>query len=152
MIPLRAPRHRSHIARVLAVLALAAGCSATGDPATGDIRADLHHRDPRVRMRAAFRAAEEARGDLAGDLVANLADRDESVRFFTAIALQRLTGKDLGYASWASAASREEAIARWRRWLEDSRDGQREPPAHVGMALPPAAGTARGAPTREELP
>ncbi len=70
-------------------------------------------------MATAYLAAEQGRRDLLNALVDNLADRDESVRFITAIALRRLTGQDLGYRSYSPLAEREEAIARWKRWLAD---------------------------------
>ena len=95
------------------------GCVSTADPPTGDLRVDLLHHDPRVRMATAYLAAEEGRRDLLMGLVDNLGDRDESVRFITAIALRKLTGQDLGYRSYAPLGDREEAIARWRRWLAE---------------------------------
>ena len=101
-----------------AAAALPAGCSSTSEPASGDLRLDLRHKDPRIRMDAAYRAASEARLDLLDLLVLNLSDRDESVRFFTGIALKKLADRDFGYRSHGSLLSREEAIGRWRRWIE----------------------------------
>jgi hypothetical protein len=96
-------------------------------------------------MAAAHLAAEQDRRDLLGALVENLADRDESVRFVAAIALRRLTGQDLGYRSYAPPAAREEAIARWRRWLGGGAGRAEEKPADAAplSARPrfPAAGT-----------
>jgi len=95
---------------------LALGCSATSDPASGDLRQDLRHKDPRVRMEAAHQAGTKDRADLVDLLVENLRDHDESVRFITAISLRKITGQDFGFRSFASILEREEAIARWRRW------------------------------------
>ena len=95
---------------------LALGCSATSDPASGDLRQDLRHKDPRVRMEAAHQAGTKDRTDLVDLLVENLRDHDESVRFITAISLRKITGQDFGFRSFASILEREEAIARWRRW------------------------------------
>ena len=123
-----------------------AGCSSTSDPATGDLRLDLHHRDPRVRLEAAFAAAEAGRTDLAGDLVRNLEDRDESVRFITGIALKRMTGRDFGFLSFGDPRSRAEAVGRWRRWIEETRlsaEGGGSAPA--APAAPPGA---EGSPSR----
>ena len=64
---------------------LTLGCSATSDPASGDLRQDLRHKDPRVRMEAAHQAGTKDRTDLVDLLVENLRDHDESVRFITAI-------------------------------------------------------------------
>jgi hypothetical protein len=110
-------------ANVTAAVALAAalgigGCSSTADPATGDLRLDLHHRDPRVRIDAAVGAAEAGRLDLVPDLIADLGDRDEAVRFFAGIALKRMTGQDFGYLPYADLAARADAAARWSRWLD----------------------------------
>jgi len=104
-------------------LAAASGCTSTSEPATGDLRLDLHHRDPRVRAQAAFRTAEAGREDLAEDLIACLEDRDDSVRFIAGIALKRLTGRDFGYLSYTDPRIRSEAAARWRAWLREERGG-----------------------------
>ena len=128
--------------RALALLVLAAGCSATSDPATGDLRVDLHHRDPRVRMKAAYLAAEKDRRDLLGELVENLSDPDESVRFISGIALKRLTGQDFGYLSYGEVDERASAIERWKRWLdlpaapEDGRERSETVPRAAGFSSP----------------
>jgi HEAT repeat protein len=127
-----------------AAVLLALGCSASADPRTGDPRLDLRHQDPRVRMEAAYRAAQAGRQDLAEGLIENLRDRDESVRFITGIALKKLTGEDFGYRSYSSLAAREEAIGRWRRWLE-SRGGSTAGSGAPAQPAPPAAqAAARG--------
>ncbi len=100
-------------------LAALMGCSATSDPATGDLELDLRHRDPRVRMEASYQAAAAGRMDLMGALIENLEDRDESVRFFAGIALKRMTGQDFGYRSFGNLAARKSAIEKWRRWHEN---------------------------------
>ena len=92
-------------------------------------------------MATAYLVAEEGRWDLLGALIDNLGDRDESVRFVTAIALRRLTGEDFDYRSYAPLAEREEAIARWRRWLAEP---ARATPAQSGpgpAAPAPSPGT-----------
>ncbi len=100
-------------------LALAlVSCRSTSDPATGVLSVDLNHADPKVRIAAAQRAVAESRDDLLPLLVANLADRDGAVRFFTQIALRKLTSEDFGYSSSALPEDRARAIARWRRWLD----------------------------------
>jgi len=105
------------------------GCTATSDPSTGDIRLDLRHRDPRIRMEAAYQAAKQGRRDLVDELVENLEDRDESVRFFTGIALKRMTGQSFGFRSFGSYSSRKEAVERWRKWCRSLQEsGTSEPP------------------------
>ncbi len=146
------PRSLRGAARALSLALLAAGCSATSDPATGDLRLDLRHRDPRVRMEAAFLAAEGGRRDLAGELVENLADRDESVRFITGIALKRMTGQDFGYLSYGDLGERESAMERWRGWLRGASAPGEAPapgtgrPAETGFSsADPGAGPPGGA-------
>jgi HEAT repeat protein len=111
------------------VAASAGGCASTSEPATGDLRLDLRHRDPRVRAEAAFRAAEAGREDLAEELIACLEDRDDSVRFIAGIALKRLTGRDFGYLSYSDPRSRSEAATRWRAWLLEERGGMAAQPS-----------------------
>lgn len=50
-------------------------------------------------------------------LIANLDDRDGSVRFFSAIALRKVTGLDYGYEAHATESERALAIARWKEWF-----------------------------------
>jgi hypothetical protein len=135
--------------RALALLILLAGCSATSDPATGDLRVDLHHRDPRVRMQAAFLAAEKDRRDLLAELVENLSDPDESVRFISGIALKRLTGQDFGYLSYGEVDERASAIERWKAWLslpvapEKGRERSETAPRSAGFSSPELSGGPR---------
>ena len=119
---------------------MALGCTASGDPATGDLRLDLRHKDPQVRAASAYRAVREARMDLVDVLIENLGDRDESVRFFTSIALSRLTGRDFGYLSYGNAAERSDAIGRWRAWRASSQGpAPAGPPQPLRSSSPTAA-------------
>jgi hypothetical protein len=114
------------------VFAVGASCRSTLEPPSGDITFDLVHGDPRIRAisaRDAVRILEERReADASSEepsrrriielLVSNLDDEDDAVRFFTAIALRKVTGLDLGYRASATVEKREEAMARWRTWLD----------------------------------
>ena len=141
---------RRSIALLLLVLGqcLVPGCSSTSEPASGDLGSDLRHPDPRIRMQSAVRAADSRRTDLLLPLVENLSDRDESVRFFSAIALRRLTGEDLGYRSFDPEAVRSGAVERWRKWVaaHPSGDAPADLPAgsaarpHLGGEGPPPGG------------
>jgi hypothetical protein len=94
-----------------------------------------------VRALAAKAAVESGRKDLLPLLVENLADHDAAVRMFSAIALRKLTGKDLGYDPSDPPFRREEAILAWREWLaERAREeeaGRESPP---GGARPDSPG------------
>jgi hypothetical protein len=54
-------------------------------------------------------------------LIENLGDRDPSVRFFTAIALRKLTNRDFGYEAYGDADERDAAIQRWEDWAAEGR-------------------------------
>jgi hypothetical protein len=145
----KSPNSLRRVALALALVLLAMGCKATSDPATGDLRLDLHHRDPRVRMQAAFLAVEKGRRDLEGELVENLSDVDESVRFISGIALKRLTGQDFGYLSYGEVDERAAAIARWKKWLgtpaapEKGRERSEADPRSTGFSSAEPSGGRR---------
>lgn len=101
-------------------LVLLASCAASLLPPTGDLRLDLVHADPKVRIDAAFDAAHEKRTDLAAILVENLTDRDGAVRMFNVIALRELSGRDFGYKPHGTEPEREKAVARWREWIRET--------------------------------
>ncbi|HLU49786.1 MAG TPA: hypothetical protein VK116_16925, partial [Planctomycetota bacterium] len=102
---------------------------------------------------------ENRRAHLLGRLVESLADRDESVRFFSGIALRKATGVDHGFAAHAPESERATAVERWRAWLaratEPPRDGDDEleanddreedgsEPASIASPREPNEGTVR---------
>ena len=104
----------------LSIGLLLASCRATTLQATGNAAVDLRNSDPRVRIDAALRTVDEGRRDLAYLLVENLSDRDEAVRFYTAIALRKVTGLDFGFKSYGDLVERTKAIERWHEWLESN--------------------------------
>ena len=106
---------RFRLAAWLPILLLLASCS-TLEPSTGNLEQDLRHRDPRLRVLAARSVVNEERTDLIPLLVDNLSDRDSSVRFWTAIALRKLTGQNFGFKSHAPTGERRRAIQRWQEW------------------------------------
>jgi hypothetical protein len=106
---------------------LLVGCAPTLAPATGDLRLDLQHDDPRIRIDATRAAVSESRIELAGILVANLSHADDAVRLFSSVALRKLTGHDFGYKPHGTPGEREAAIARWRKWLDRGRSGPAQP-------------------------
>ncbi len=71
----------------------------------------------------AIRAAAE-RGDRSAipHIVDRLEDEDDGVRFFAVLALDRMTGKRLGYDYAKPAAERAAAVERWRAYVHSSHD------------------------------
>ncbi len=104
------------IVPILWLLAVVPGCSSTNDPATGDLKLDLQHRDPRIRVDATRQAVDEKRLELIYLLIDNLSHRDDAVRFYTAIAIRKLSGQDLGYLPYATPEERDAAVIRWKEW------------------------------------
>lgn len=120
---------------VVVWLATAPACRSTLEPPTGELRLDLRHDDPRVRVLAARQAVEELgpgkepdapstrRREVLDLLVKNLEHRDGAVRFFTAIALRKLTGQDLGFLPHGTPDERARAVERWRAWIDRASSG-----------------------------
>jgi HEAT repeat protein len=77
--------------------------------------------DPAVRLKAVRRAGELRDAQAAPYLVDRLTDSEPEVRFFAILALERIAGTRLGYAYYAPAGEREQAVQRWRRWLAERR-------------------------------
>jgi hypothetical protein len=100
-------------------LLLAAGCSSTLEPPSGDPALDLRHADPRIRVQAARAAVDAGRRDLVPALIALLDDDDGSVRLFSNTALRKLSGRDFGFLPHGTLAERRAAVERWRRWASD---------------------------------
>lgn len=109
----------------LLVGAGASSCSSTLSPPSGDVLVDLKHDDPRVRVLAARQAVQIAeepaqdagqpdRAEMLQGLLANLEHRDGAVRFFSSIALERLSGQSQGFDAHAPISERELAVQRWR--------------------------------------
>jgi hypothetical protein len=124
-----------------ASLALVVGFAACGCSAP---RPDLYHRfqdeDPSVRAGAAVEAGRLKDPNAAPYLVDRLSDTESEVRFFAALALEKITGQTMGYRYYESSDRREEAIARWREWLKTNAATQ---PATQGR---PAAMNSGGGP------
>jgi hypothetical protein len=51
-------------------------------------------------------------------LVNRLDDDDVAVRLYTIVALEKMTGQRLGYEYAAGRGERQEAVAQWRRYIE----------------------------------
>jgi hypothetical protein len=95
-------------------LVFLAGCSANMQPVG---LSDLENRDPAQRIRAIKWAGENKVQAAVPLLVDRLQEQDSAVRFYAIEALRRITGTDRGYDYKADAASRAQAVARWRASL-----------------------------------
>ena len=94
-----------------------AGCNPAGD----SLYRMFQHDDPAVRMRAAIRSGQAKDPNAVGYLVDRLTDSEPEVRFFSILALEKITGTRLGYEYYAGPAARAEAVQRWRDRLKADR-------------------------------
>lgn len=113
------PRLRAIFCGAMLGAALSPGCGPRGEA----LYRQLQHEDPMLRTRAAVRAGQLEDPGSVPYLVDRLGDEDEVVRFAAFVSLRRMTGKTLGYAYYDPPAQRQEAIRRWRDWLEGRRQG-----------------------------
>lgn len=79
--------------------------------------AALQDENPSVRVEACRRAGETKDGSVVPLLVERLDDTAADVRFFAIGALERITGRSLGYRHYDDAETRSQAVRRWRDWL-----------------------------------
>ncbi|MGB2824240.1 MAG: HEAT repeat domain-containing protein [Phycisphaerae bacterium] len=90
--------------------------------ARGDSRRELYRRfqseDPSVRMKAALQAGREKDTKSVPYLVDRLTDSEAEIRFVAVIALERITGTTRGYRYYEPPPKRDEAVQRWRSWLD----------------------------------
>jgi len=78
----------------------------------------LQHENPSVRTRSCVKAAGVRDRDALPLLVERLEDESSDVRMFAIGALERMTGKTLGYRFYADRQDRSDAVRRWREWLK----------------------------------
>ena len=81
----------------------------------------LQNSDRNMRIEAAVQAGRDKDAKAVPYLVDRLDDEYPEVRFAAILALEKITGTNRGYEYWASANRRDEAIARWRKWLQAGR-------------------------------
>jgi hypothetical protein len=96
------------------IILLLAGCQNGG---TSHQLADLENPDPAVRVQAIKWAGENKITEAVPLLVDRLQEQDVSIRFFAIMSLKRITGTDNGYDYKSDAASRAQAIKKWRQTL-----------------------------------
>ena len=90
------------------------GCDASGG---GTLYQRLQHEDPAVRIEAMRQAVRQNDDQALPYLVDRLNDSETDVRFFAIVALEKMTGRRMGYEHYAPATQRAEAVERWRAWL-----------------------------------
>ncbi len=99
------------------VLWLVCACVSCASPAT-NLYKRFEDQDPGVRLAAVVDAGNRKDPNAAPYLVDRLGDSETEVRFFAALALEKITGQTMGYRYYEPADRREEAIGRWRVWLK----------------------------------
>jgi len=107
-----------HRARIpILIFAVLAGCSLPqSDPG-------FDSSDPKARSKAAIRAAAAGDERAIPGLISMLDSRDPAVRLIAAEALERITGKTMGYDSSAADIERDAAVDRWAAWWESRTGG-----------------------------
>ena len=108
-------------------LVLAVGCQRS-------LSERLHSLDPNERGSAVIDIARSGDRSQLPALVECLEDDDPAVRFYTILALERMTGTRLGYSYSASAAERRAAYHAWRVYLSRQQGGSVSPPALASEA------------------
>jgi len=106
------------------VLVSACGCDGPGAGAGLPLAQRLQHEDPDVRLRAVWEAGERKAPEAVPFLVDRLSDSEVDVRVFAAVALEKATGRRMGYCAYDPPDRRAEAIRRWRDWLEAGRPAE----------------------------
>ncbi len=84
-------------------------------------RAGIQSPDPNNRILAIRDAADKKDAKAVPLLVDRLEDEDAAVRFFTILALDRITGERFGYEYSESADRRAGAVRKWRAYVRDRR-------------------------------
>lgn len=91
------------------------------------VRPDVYASDPESRIAGLIAAAESDDPDMLAVLLEAMADDDTAVRMFAAESLRRRTAKDFGYRAYDPPARRDQAIARWRQYLNGQLAGAAAP-------------------------
>ena len=100
---------------VLGAVIAATGCAPSAS--SGTFESD----NPASRLYAIHRAGLDADASAVVPLVEQLESDDPAIRMMAINALERITGKRLGYNPYADRTERHEAID---RWIEAVRKGQ----------------------------
>jgi len=102
------------VALIAASCGLIAGCTSGGA-----YRARIHSDDVNERILAVRQAAEQNDKSAVPLLVDRLEDEDEAVRFFSILALDRITGQRFGYEYGQPAYRRAKSVEKWRLYVQN---------------------------------
>jgi len=86
-------------------------------PSPWELRQQIQAEDPATRVKAIIHAGRVGDQKAVPLLIDRLEDEDEAVRFFAILALEKITGKTMGYYYYEDRQRRLEAVKRWRSWL-----------------------------------
>jgi len=100
-----------------AVLPCLGGC-ANGGSTGHSIYDRLQSENPADRIQATLEAADRHDRKALPYLVENLASSEADVRFYSYLALQKITGFTMGYEYYADREHRDQDVQRWRQWLK----------------------------------
>lgn len=102
---------RSPHERVTCCLLLLAGCGSGFGPKSVDSD------DPSAKIPAIKQAADDKDMSHVAQMVKDLDSDDPAVRFYSIVALEKLTGDNFGYVYYQDEAERAPAVKRWNQWL-----------------------------------
>jgi hypothetical protein len=113
-------------ARIVARAAFVCGTLALGSAGCVHPRAPrvVTDPDPSVKIPAYKQAVRKKDRSAVKQLVADLDSDDPAVRFYAIGALERMTGRRLGYRYYDNEEQRRPAVERWQQW---TRAGEKPP-------------------------
>lgn len=88
-----------------------------------NVSAGFQNENPAARIAAVALAGRTKDQAAVPFLIDRLTDTEQDVRFFTIIALKQITGKTMGWNYYDPSAERDQAVGRWRQWLQSERRG-----------------------------
>lgn len=94
------------------------GCVVSPEP-VGNVVEALQSKDPSLRLRAVIKAGNDGDLDTVCLLIDRLEDPDATVQMFAGIALQKVTGQDMGWRFYEPEYVRKKAVQRWWTWREE---------------------------------
>ena len=104
---------RSIMLALLAAAAAGLSACAGGGP---NLYQRLQDEDPKVRVEAAVEAGRTKDAQAVALLVERLDDSEQDVRFYSILALERITGQTFGYKCYEPIEARRQAIEQWRKY------------------------------------
>ncbi|MFH1419118.1 MAG: HEAT repeat domain-containing protein [Planctomycetota bacterium] len=110
---------------LLGFSALIAGCGPR------PYRADIQSESVHERILGVRAAAEAKDADSVPLLVDRLEDEDDAVRFFSILALEKITGQRFGYDYASPAQQRAGSVERWRAYVRQGEHGDTAPPGEA---------------------